>query len=151
MMGLMDGMGRMAAVVAVVGGLVLGTGTATRAEDNQFARDFGLGLGATGANLLYMPTKIVYATLGGITGGFAYGLTGGNIEAARKVWIPSMGGTYVVTPAMLQLEEKVMFSGTTEPRPTEVASSGQQRLAPHRVESAPPIIEEGSNEPFKGY
>ncbi len=143
---------RGAAVVVALLGMLLGSGTIAQAEENQFARDFGMGLGASGANLVYMPTKIVYATLGGITGGFAYALTGGNLDVARKVWNPSMGGTYVVTPTMLRGEETVMFSGTTEPKPTEVALSGAQQLTPTRTESTPPApVEAGSDESFKGY
>jgi len=141
-----------AAMAVALGGMLLGTSAVVQAEENQFARDFGMGLGASGANLLYMPTKIVYATLGGVTGGFAYALTGGNLDAARKVWTPSMGGTYVVTPTMLLGEEKVMFSGTTEPKRTEVALSGGQQLVPSSIESAPPVpVETGSDESFKGY
>jgi hypothetical protein len=63
-----------------------------------------------------MPTKFVYATLGGITGGFAYVLTGFNYELARGIWVPSTGGDYVVTPSMLKGEEPVYFSGTTQPK-----------------------------------
>lgn len=132
--------------------MVLGTTTVTQAEENQFIRDFGMGMGAAGANLLYIPAKVVYATLGGITGGFAYGLTGANIEVARKIWTPSMGGTYVVTPTILRGEERLMFSGTTEPKSTAVASSSEQRIVSSQTESAPPpLVEPGSNASFKGY
>ena len=143
-------------VVAVAGALVLGTGAAAQADENQFFTDFGMGMGAAGANLLYIPAKVVYATLGGLTGGFAYGLTGGNMEAARKVWNPSMGGTYVVTPTMLRGEEPVMFSGVNEPKTTEVAQSTGQQFAPSHAENvtasaSAPALDEASSEPFQGY
>ena len=85
-------------------------------EENHFASDFGVGVGAVFTNLLYMPVKFVYATLGGITGGFAYVLTGLNLGIGKAIWVPSMGGTYVVTPSMLKGEDRIYFSGTTEPK-----------------------------------
>ena len=61
-----------------------------------------------------MPTKFTYATLGAITGGFAYVLTGFNTNVGKSIWIPSTGGDYVITPAMLRGEDPIYFSGTTE-------------------------------------
>ena len=85
-----------------------------RAEEESYTYDFGMGMASFGVNVLYMPAKVVYATLGGLTGGFAYVLTGGNFEVADKVWAPSLGGNYVVTPAHLRNEETLYFSGSTE-------------------------------------
>ncbi|MGH7896400.1 MAG: hypothetical protein ACREQQ_00490 [Candidatus Binatia bacterium] len=84
-----------------------------RAEAS-YARDAGLGVGCVFVNLLYMPAKFLYATLGGITGGFAYLLTGANFEVADKIWAPSLGGNYVVTPAHLRNEQTLYFSGSVE-------------------------------------
>ena len=85
-------------------------------DGHQYATDFGLGLGAIIGNLVYMPTKFVYSTLGGITGGFAYVLTGFRMDVAKAIWVPSMGGTYVLTPSNLTGEDPIYFSGVTEPR-----------------------------------
>jgi len=82
-------------------------------DENHFAKDFGVGIGAVFTNIFYMPVKFVYATLGGITGGFAYVLTGLRLDIAKGIWVPSMGGTYVVTPSMLKGEDPIYFSGTT--------------------------------------
>src|SRR5690348_18482073 len=38
----------------------------------------GVGAGTLGANVLYVPAKLVYGILGGIGGGAGYLLTGGN-------------------------------------------------------------------------
>ena len=104
-----------AAMLTVV--LVASTVRVAAAEDeHHFATDLGLGVGAIFTNLLYMPVKFVYSTLGGITGGFAYVLTGFRTDIAKAIWVPSMGGTYVVTPAMLEGEDPIHFSGTTQPR-----------------------------------
>ncbi len=104
-------------VAALVVSVVLGmTAVPARADDdNRFATDFGLGVGAFFTNLIYMPVKFVYATLGGITGGFAYVLTGLNYDIAKGIWVPSTGGDYVITPSMLRGDQPVYFSGTTQP------------------------------------
>ena len=110
--GARDTLGRMRLLAAVVV-LVATLGAAARpaAAAEEYVNDFGIGLGAVVVDLLYMPVKVVYATLGGITGGFAFMLTGGRMDIARAVWTPSMGGTYVVTPSMLRGEDPIYFSG----------------------------------------
>ena len=110
--------GRGRTIVAVlVLSIVVGMAKPAMAEDdNRFATDFGYGVGAFFTNLLYMPAKFTYATLGAITGGFAYVLTGLNTKVGKSVWIPSTGGDYVITPAMLRGEDPIYFSGTTQPK-----------------------------------
>jgi|ERR1051326_4359102 len=84
------------------------------AEAGDYASDAGMGVACVFVNLLYMPAKVVYATLGGLTGGVAYLLTGLNYDVADKVWAPSLGGNYVVTPAHLRNEQTLYFSGAIE-------------------------------------
>jgi hypothetical protein len=110
--------GRRLVVAAVVAAMVMTAARPVFADDDgpRYASDFGVGVGAVFTNLIYMPVKFVYATIGGITGGFAYVLTGFNYDLASGIWRPSLGGTYVVTPSMLKGEDKIFFSGTTEPR-----------------------------------
>jgi hypothetical protein len=67
------------------------------------------------ANVFYMPAKLVYATLGGITGSFAYVLTGANYEVAERVWNPSLGGNYVLTPDQLRGSQPIYFSAPVTP------------------------------------
>ena len=80
-----------------------------------YAEDAGMGTATVAANLLYVPAKLVYATLGGITGGFAYVLTGANSQVAERVWTPSLGGNYVVTPEHLRGSQPLYFSAPTAP------------------------------------
>jgi hypothetical protein len=110
------GTGRSLAVVVLAAMLLMGAVRPVAAEedDHRFATDLGYGVGSIFTNLVYMPVKFVYATLGGITGGFAYVLTGLRLDTAKSIWVPSMGGTYVVTPAMLKGEDPIYFSGTTQ-------------------------------------
>ena len=93
--------------------LVVGSGRPAAAQDEpaHYLEDLGWGLAAIGSNLVYVPVKLVYAVAGGVVGGLAYALSGGSPEAAQLVWSPSLGGAYVLTPAMLQGQEPVFFSG----------------------------------------
>ena len=77
-----------------------------------FLEDAGWGSLTVLTNVAYMPAKLVYSVLGGITGGLALGLTGGDLDTAEKVWVTSMSGTYVVTPGMLRGEEPIVFAAT---------------------------------------
>ncbi len=97
-------------------------------EENRFATDFGYGIGAFFTNLIYMPTKFVYATLGGMTGGLAYLLTGFKYDLARQIWVPSTGGDYVVTPSMLKGEDPIYFSGETVPKRERSSARDEEDL-----------------------
>jgi hypothetical protein len=103
----MKGWRRLLAVAALIGGVVL-----ARPAQAGYLDEAGWGTLTVLSNIVYMPAKIVYATLGGITGGFAFALTGGDLETAETVWVTSMGGNYVITPRMLQGEDPIAFSGT---------------------------------------
>lgn len=88
----------------------------------------GYGAGALFCSLLYIPFKLTYAVLGGLVGGGTYLVTAGNTQAANTVWRSSLGGDWVVTPAMLQGQEPLNFSGPTDTPPAAgqaaTASSG---------------------------
>ena len=77
----------------------------------------GYGAGALASNILYIPAKLVYALLGGLVGGGAYCLTGGNTQTANTIWRSSLGGDYVVTPDMIAGKEPIHFSGPTDTAP----------------------------------
>ena len=96
---------------AVAGLLASAARPAIGAE--EYTNDFGMAAAAVFTNIFYMPVKFVYATLGGITGGFAYCLTGGRTDTANAIWRPSLGGTYVITPSMLRGQDPIYFSGVT--------------------------------------
>jgi hypothetical protein len=65
------------------------------------------------SNLLYFPAKLVYAGLGGLTGGLALGLTGGDMGTAESIWEPSLKGDYFLTPSMVQGQDPISFAGGT--------------------------------------
>ncbi len=75
----------------------------------------GMGAAAALSTLVYFPTKLAFALGGGIVGGLTYAFTGGDEEAANRVWRASMEGTYNITPENLTGEKPVHFVGPTEP------------------------------------
>lgn len=75
------------------------------------AEDLGYGVGAVLATIFYSPAKITYASLGLITGGLGFVLTGGNSDVANSIVYPAIGGSYVITPRHLRGEEPVIFVG----------------------------------------
>lgn len=81
------------------------------ADSGSFWGDVGAGTGAALSNILYIPAKLVYATVGGVVGGLAYVVTLGSTETANAIWEPTLGGTYVLTPGMLRGDEKLHFNG----------------------------------------
>jgi hypothetical protein len=80
-----------------------------------FAEDAAMGTATVLANLGYIPAKLVYAIVGGVTGTFAYGLTGANYAVAERIWVPSLGGDYVINAEQLRGNQPIYFSGTATP------------------------------------
>jgi hypothetical protein len=61
--------------------------------------------------LFYGPTKIVYAVLGLVFGGAAWGLSGGDNSVLDAVITPSVRGDYVLTPEHVRMEREIEFMG----------------------------------------
>ena len=99
----------------IVFALVVGIGTPVASfaaeEESSPSNEAALGVGSFFLTLVYTPLKMAYAIGGGIVGGFAYALTGGNLETAQDVWEPSVYGTYIITPDHLKGNEPVRFVG----------------------------------------
>ena len=129
---------RLVAVAALTAGTLLAARPATAGDvvasaddvasdssSNDVWTDVGWGALTGLSNLLYVPAKLVYAGLGGLTGGLALGLTGGDVNAAEAIWEPSVYGDYFLTPSMVQGEEPISFAGAsselTNPEPPEQA------------------------------
>ncbi len=91
----------------------------------------GMGAAAGAATILYFPFKAAFAILGGITGGLAYVCSGFNEQTAKSVWVPSVYGTYVITPEHLSGDRPVRFLGVAAedeglaPAPTPVPQPAQ--------------------------
>lgn len=106
--------GRQAArrrVACLVVATVLAAARPAMAEEGFFTKA-GIGVGTALVNVLYIPAKFAYATVGGLIGGFAWLLSLGDTDTAMGVWEPTMGGSYVVTPDMLRGKEPLEFTGS---------------------------------------
>jgi hypothetical protein len=99
------------AALAVALGILSQVALAQPQEDTSSGHPAIVWVGTVATNLFYVPAKLAYAGIGAVTGAFGWVLTGGNTDAAEAIWKPSMGGTYVLTPSMLDGKEKVHFSG----------------------------------------
>jgi hypothetical protein len=101
----------------IVFALVVGIGTPVVSfageEESSPGNEAALGVGSFFLTLVYTPVKLAYAILGGVIGGFTYGLTGGDLETAQDVWEPSVYGTYIITPEHLKGNEPVRFVGVS--------------------------------------
>ena len=93
----------------------------------EVGTEFGWGVGAVLANVFYMPTKVVYAGLGLVTGGIGYMLTAGRGDVANEIIYPAVKGTYVLTTDHLKGEKPVVFIG---PGPDDQPQQQQQATAP---------------------
>jgi len=104
-----------AAAALVVSATVWAAAPASADDVGRAKSDAGLGLATVVANIFYIPVKVAYAAVGGVTGGLAYAVTAGNKHVAERVWVSSVGGDYVLTGDMVAGEQKIHFSGTTDP------------------------------------
>ena len=104
--------GTMAAAVVLATGLsLLLAGEGMAAGSSRAAADAGWGAATIVANLFYVPCKVLYAVAGATAGTVAYAASGGNRETADKVWVPSIGGDYVLTADMVAGRQEIQFSG----------------------------------------
>jgi len=94
----------------------------------EVGTDLGWGVGTVLANVFYMPTKVVYAGLGLLTGGLGYMLTAGRGDVANEIIYPAVKGTYVLTKENLKGEQPVVFIG---PGPDDAAPQEQVSKAPN--------------------
>lgn len=119
----MKGLRTLVAVAALAGLL-----TAPTAAKAEYLEDAGWGSLTMLANVVYMPAKFIYATVGGLTGGLAYACTAGRLDTAESIWSTSLGGTYVLTPSMLRGDQGVAFAALGSPKRTAVAKNTSDPL-----------------------
>jgi hypothetical protein len=96
--------------LAVVLAVLLAPSSAL-AEEQGLGSEAGVGAASALLSLVYGPAKIVYAGLGLIVGGIAWGLAGGDGEVMAAVVTPAVRGDYVVTPAVLRMQRSLEFYG----------------------------------------
>jgi hypothetical protein len=71
----------------------------------------GMGAASAAATILYFPFKAAFALGGGVVGGLAYVFSGFSESTAKNIWVPSVYGTYVITPEHLSGDRPVRFLG----------------------------------------
>lgn len=74
----------------------------------------GLQAASWALSMPYGAVKIAYAIGGGAVGSLAWAATGGNMELAKSIWIPSMTGDYIIQPQNLTGEKRLYFVGPPE-------------------------------------
>ncbi|HEX5646472.1 MAG TPA: hypothetical protein VFX56_05840 [Nitrospira sp.] len=105
--------GKMIVIAAVLSlGMVVVANPAS-AEESASVDSKAVGLQAASWLLTvpYGAVKSAYAIGGGMVGGLAWVATGGNMEPAKGVWVPSMTGDYIVQPENLTGEKRLQFVG----------------------------------------
>lgn len=60
---------------------------------------------------VYGAFKLAFAGAGAIVGGLTWVFTGGDEQAAQRVWDASLKGTYIITPDHLAGDKQVYFVG----------------------------------------
>lgn len=100
-------------ITTIVVLMVLLTGSPSTAAEKSTTTSEAVALEATSWLLTvpYGAVKVAYALGGGIVGGLAWVVTGGNTEVAESIWIPSITGDYIVRPENLSGEKPLHFVG----------------------------------------
>jgi hypothetical protein len=86
-------------------------------EQRSLNSEVAKSLGTTLLGVLYFPLKFSVALIGAPIGGVAGFLTGGNQRAAESIWRPTVGGTYFITPEILEGSEPFLLVDRGVPRP----------------------------------
>jgi hypothetical protein len=84
------------------------------AENPESPSGAGLQAASWLATVPYGAAKVVYAVSGGLVGGLAWVMTGGNTEIAKAIWSPTMTGHYIVQPQNLTGDRPLHFVGGSE-------------------------------------
>jgi len=100
--------------------------TPVPAEAESPGSEYGIGVGCAFVNLLYGPTKILYATGGGIVSGFAWVFSAGDSDVARPIWDASMRGDYMVVPDQLRGRKRLDFIGRSPAPPAATETPWQE-------------------------
>jgi hypothetical protein len=100
-----------------------------RTPSGEFAR----GVAAPVLSVVYFPVKFGVGVAGAVLGGVSGFLTGGDDRAAEGIWHPMVGGTYFITPAVLEGDQPfVPFDYGPTPPPRRLPSTAFEDSMQHR-------------------
>lgn len=126
-------------IIAVLGLMLLpGLGWADQAQSldqpqpRPLGPEFAKGVISPILSALYFPIKFSVGTVGAVLGGVSGWATGGNQRAAEGIWRPLTGGTYFITPQVMDGERPFLpFDGGVYARPSgPVGSAGSVYMQP---------------------
>jgi hypothetical protein len=125
--------------IAILGAPVLAqdssnSSTAPVSPQDASASGVGIQAGSALATIIYFPLKLAFAIGGGVVGGLAYGFSGGSEQTAKNIWIPSMYGTYIITPDHLKGDKPIRFLGVPAESTRESVEYTPQEPAPLPLE-----------------
>ncbi len=94
--------------------------------------EFAKGVAAPVLSVVYFPVKLAVGTAGALFGGISGWATGGNERAAEGIWRPLTGGSYFITPEVLDGKKPFLpfDGGTSAQPPTGPTPSGSTSLQP---------------------
>ena len=91
--------------------IVLATPSGAQESEPSTAYNGAVGLGAALCTLVYSPLKVAYAATGFVVTSLVFIWTFGDTNAAGPVWRTTVGGDYVVAPAVLEGRRSLRFRG----------------------------------------
>lgn len=94
---------------AAAGGAAGATVSVKEGQEKHYSRSTYAG--TILADLFYVPAKIGFAGVGALTSGAAYLITLGDTNVSTNIWNSSVNGDYVLTPAMIDGDEPIHFTG----------------------------------------
>jgi hypothetical protein len=94
---------------AVLLGLVVTTRPAAAITQLEEA---GRAAASIGVNIFYVPAKALTALVGFVIGGFVGVATGGDERASYAILVPTMSGTWFVTPDQVDGSKPIEFFGS---------------------------------------
>jgi hypothetical protein len=95
-------------LVAFTSQMVLGMPPAAAATPGTEAVQ---GLASYFLTMPYGGIKMAVALLGALAGGMGFIFTGGDKATAGKIWGPTLGGEYVITPEHIRGDKDLHFFG----------------------------------------
>ena len=109
--------------IVVVGLLSPSLGLAHPPPGRTPGGEFVRGVAAPVLSVVYFPVKFGVGVAGAFLGGISGFLTGGNDRAAEGIWHPTVGGTYFITPAILEGECRFLPFDYGDPCPYPIPST----------------------------
>jgi hypothetical protein len=62
----------------------------------------GIAVAVSAGNLWFVPLKAISTSMGLLSGGLSYVLTGGNADLTRQIWRDTLQGPYLITPELAE-------------------------------------------------